>query len=259
MFVSLYTPAASPQDLAKLAEVERLAWSSDGQNIAADNAKVRARLGAFAAGVTLATYGASGRAAGSQYAFQLNWDGDPASLTSWDELTAEGWYDRVHVPGGNTGFLVGVGVVPHFRGHRYRFNHITRITRGGKGTADDGNIITGQAVGLAAGRACARELYWPGSYKLSELLIGRTLDILITRGATRVIGNARLPWYHKRPDLSVHEYCALRRKDGKLFDPVLRFHERMGARILKPVEFSMEDAESLNAGCWVVYEQRFVG
>lgn len=221
MVAHLFTPDSTTH-LAQLAEVERLAWASDGQHISAATAKIAARIEVFPQGVTLATI--DGTEAGSQYAFQLSWDGNPNSLTSWDEMTAEGWYNRVHYSQGNTGFLVGVGVVPCFRGSRVAHN-----------------------------------LRWNGRFKLSELLIARTLDMLFDHGVHRVIGNARVPAYHQRPDLSIDAFCTFRRPDGKLFDPVLRFHERMGARILKPVEYSMEDDESLNAGCWVIYERRFPG
>ena len=95
--------------------------------------------------------------------------------------------------------------------------------------------------------------------RISELLIAVTLDNLFQLGVEQIIGNARIPGYHLRPGLTVEEYCQLRRGDGKLHDPVLRFHERMGAEILKPVPYSMEDPESRNAGCWVIYRHPFAG
>jgi hypothetical protein len=91
------------------------------------------------------------------------------------------------------------------------------------------------------------------------LLIAETLDKLFTLGVKQVIGNARIPYYHKRPDLDVGAYCALCREDGTSFDPVLRFHKRMGAEILRPVPYSMDDPESRNAGCWVLYRKPFEG
>jgi hypothetical protein len=209
-----------------LVEVERLAWSSPGKNIEACREKIRARVYSHHGGQTIVLAMIGNIPAGSQYAFRFNWDGSIDSLGSWDEHTAEGWTDRVHDPCGKTGFLVGVGVVPQFRGIRVRHN-----------------------------------LRWPGMYRISELLIAATLDELLGSkgGPDKVIANARVPFYHKRPDLSIREYCALRRNDGKLFDPVLRFHERMGAKIIKPVAFSMEDSESLDAGCWVMYTHTFQG
>jgi len=208
--------------LAALAEIERLAWASQGENISANIKKLEARMECFPAGITLATV--DGLAAGSQYSFLLNWNGGADSLTSWDDMTANGWYNHVHRTDGNTGFLVGVGVIPNFRGERLHHN-----------------------------------LRWQGPFKLSELLIARTLDLLFATGVKQVIGNARVPGYHLRPNLSIEDYCSLRREDNKLFDPVLRFHEHMGAQILKPVPYSLEDAESRDAGCWVIYKKPFEG
>ena len=207
-----------------LVEIEKLAWSSPGENIEACREKLALRAEFYPGhqSVVLAMIGAE--PAGSQYAFQFNWDQDIDALSSWEKYTAGGWTSNVHCVGGDTGFLVGVGVVPKFRGLKMAHN-----------------------------------LRWQGEYKVSELLIAKTLDNLFRHSANQVIANARIPFYHKQAHLSVCEYCALRRDDGKLFDPVLRFHERMGAKIIKPVEYSMEDAESLNAGCWVMYQHRFGG
>jgi len=207
-----------------LVVVEKLAWSAPGENVEASREKLLRRAEKDSGQVViLATV--DGQAAGSQYAFRFQWDGNVEGLGSWDEHTAEGWTNKVHDDLGETGFLVGVGVIPQFR--REKFSH---------------------------------NLRWHGAYKISELLIGKTLDeLFFVHQVERVIANARVPWYHKRPDLSIEEYCSFRMEDGRLFDPVLRFHTRMGARIIKPVAFSFEDEESLNAGCWVLYEKPFAG
>jgi hypothetical protein len=206
-----------------LLSVEQKAWADDGQNLSATIDKISSRVDVFPCGVTLATV--DGSVAGSQYAFQMTWDGSKDSLTSWDDITHSGCYWTRHIPDGNTGFLVGVGVIPDYCGVRF-----TEVGR------------------------------WTEALKISELLIARTLDVLFDRGCERVIANARIPCYHNRPDLRVEEYCSLRRSvDNALYDPVLRFHERMGACILKPVEYSMHDPESRDAGCWVMYERRFEG
>jgi hypothetical protein len=212
------------EELEKLVKVEELAWSSPGENIEASRKKISRRAEKKSGQIViLATI--NGEPAGSQYAFRFCWDGQIDKLSSWDEYAAEGWTEKVHKDSGETGFLVGVGVVPKFRGIK-----------------------------------CSHNLSWPGEYKISELLIAKTLEELFSNPLVkRVIANARIPFYHLKPELSVEDYCSLRGENGKLFDPVLRFHERMGAKIIKPVTFSMEDAESLNAGCWVVYEHSFQG
>jgi hypothetical protein len=212
-------------DIDFLVEVEKLAWSSVGKNIEASREKLRARIESHNHGQSVVLAMINGNAAGSQYAFRFNWDENVDALRSWDEYTAEGCTDKVHNPQGTTGFLVGVGVVPVFRGIRVNHN-----------------------------------LRWSGEYKISELLIAATLDNLFTHDCVRqVIANARIPFYHKHPEMSVDDYCSFRREDGKLFDPVLRFHERMGAQTLKPVAYSMDDQESLNGGCWVIYRHPFKG
>ncbi|MFZ2975643.1 MAG: hypothetical protein WA055_03405 [Candidatus Moraniibacteriota bacterium] len=210
--------------LESLMIIEQLAWASPGENVSASKPKIAARIASKQV-VQLAI--TNGKPVGSQFAFRFNWNQDINILTSWDEMTSFGWTNKVHIPTGNTGFLVGVGVIPKFRG--IYFDH---------------------------------DKYWPEKFKASELLIAYTLDALFfpkkeSPPIQTVIANARVPFYHKRPEMKINEYCNLRRADGKLFDPVLRFHERMGAKIIKPCLFSMEDAESLNAGCWVQYLKPF--
>lgn len=223
VFADFFRPSVKQVDF--LVEVEKLAWSTQGENILACREKLLTRVESHngSQSVVLATVG--GKPAGSQYAFKFDWDKNIDGLRSWDEYTAEGWTNRVHNPLGNTGFLVGVGVVPEFRG-----------------------IKVGHS------------LRWLGEYKISELLIAVTLDNLFVHGGVQqIIANARIPFYHKMPKMSVDDYCSFRREDGKPFDPVLRFHERMGAEIIKPVAYSMEDAESLSGGCWVIYKHPFEG
>ena len=226
--ITLFSP--DHNYLHQLVEVEKLAWNSPGALIAASSHKIARRIQSYPKGVTLAVLedgraGTMREAVGSQYAFRLDWDGDPNKLKSWDEHTAEGDTASIHNPKGNTGFLVGVGVVPEFRG-QHLFHNLSRPN---------------------------------GSFKASELLIARTLDALFDDGVSQVIANARIPAYHTRPNLDVFTYCHLVGADSRPYDPVLRFHLRMGAKILKPVEYAMHDAESLNGGCWVLYQKRFVG
>jgi hypothetical protein len=159
------------------------------------------------------------------------------------------------VLGGNTGFLVGVGVVPQVRGKRYGRVCVAKGPEYGPAHL----VAFEPGVEVPSHPELVSHLRWHGCYKISELLIARTLDTLFDAGVQHVIGNARVPAFHQRPDMHISDYCRLRRPDGKLFDPVLRFHERMGAEVLKPVEYSMEDTESRNAGCWVIYRRRFAG
>ncbi len=220
MKIKIISPVCQ-QQISALLTVEKEAWQSEGENIAAAEEKIRARIDSFPQGITLAL-GERDEPIGSQYAFRFDWDEDVARLGSWDDYTACGWTYKVHTSEGGTGFLVGVGVIPKARGFFVTHN-----------------------------------LRWKKPMRTSALLIAKTLDTLFSLGVQRVIANARIPFYHRRPDLNVEQYCNLRRDDSELFDPVLRFHERMGATILKPVSYSLEDAESLNGGCWVLYRSRF--
>ncbi|MFZ4632520.1 MAG: hypothetical protein ACOYL8_04985 [Patescibacteria group bacterium] len=207
-----------------LLKVEELAWNSPGANVSASKLKIECRV---TSGQYVSLVKINGQAAGSQFAFRFNWDEDINSLSSWDNMTSDGWTDKVHIPDGNTGFLVGVGVVPEFRGQKFKHN-----------------------------------FNWQEQLKVSELLIAYTMERMFFNAyfeneqpVRNIIGNARVPFYHLRPDLSIEEYCDLKNDNGLPFDPVLRFHVRMGAEIIKPCLFSMEDEESLNAGCWVKYTQ----
>ena len=210
--------------LRKLMQVETQAWNTVGEDICASSEKIKKRMLKLPNN-TLIAYDLSSddrSVAGSQYCFKLDWNGDPTLLTSWDDLTEKGNIEKVHNPKGNTGFLVGVGVVPEYRNKKY-----------------------------------GHTLWFKEKYKVSELLIAFALNKLFEANALQVIANARIPHYHLKPEMNVVDYCNYRKDDGKLFDPVLRFHERMGAKILKPVEFSMEDEESRNGGCWVLYTHAF--
>lgn len=219
-----YVTLAEKTDLDSLVIVEKLAWGSPGENIEASKDKILARLDPKNK-QTVVLAKVNGESAGSQFAFRFDWNEKVSELSSWDAYTEEGWTSKIHKDKGHTGFLVGVGVVPKFRGIK-----------------------------------CVHNLHWEGKYKISELLVGKTLEEQFKKPwVKRVIANARIPFYHKKPELSVEEYCSLRQTDGRFFDPVLRFHERMGAKIIKPVVFSMEDAESLDGGCWVLYSHPFKG
>jgi len=210
--------------IPKLIKVEEDAWKSNSEELTASSLKIIKRIEIFPQGVSIALIeeDLSIESVGSQYAFRFDWDGDLSKLTSWDELTSNGYIENVHFSSGNTGFLVGVGVVHKFRGEKFEHN-----------------------------------LSLEKQYKASELLIAFTLETLFNEGVNQVVGNARIPFYHKMPHMELNEYCNFRTEDGRLFDPVLRFHERMGAKVIKPVTFSMDDPESLNAGAWVLYTRKF--
>ncbi len=212
--------------LKRLLEVERLAWGSDGENLAASFDKIQDRVDTCPRFVFLALLQNKDTLStvGSQFAFTTKWDGDISVLGSWDDFMNKGWIGSLHEESGKTGVLVGVGVIKKYRGEKFFSN-----------------------------------VFPKSQHKASELLIAFALESLFNSYVEEVIGNARVPGYHtlSEENLEIQEYCSLREPNGLLFDPVLRFHERMGAEILKPVNYAMEDPESLNCGCWVIYRHRF--
>jgi hypothetical protein len=206
---------AGRDDVKGLCDIEHAAWSLPGEVIEAEPRKIEKRVETGQV-VTIARVG--GQPAGSQFAFKFNWNGNVETLTTWDDLTANGWTDKVHVPDGNTGFLVGVGVVPKFRQDVFENNLVESPQR------------------------------------ISQLLLVNTFIKLHQEGIRHVVGCARIPFYHQKSVLDIEAYCSYRCDDKKLFDPVLRFHERLGAKIIKPVAYAMDDQESLDGGCWVKYD-----
>ena len=108
------------KDVDYLVEVEKLAWSTPGENISACREKLLARVESHGGSQSVVLATIEKKPTGSQYAFRFNWDKNINGLCSWDEYTAEGWTNKIHSPLGNTGFLVGVGVVPEFRARAAR-------------------------------------------------------------------------------------------------------------------------------------------
>lgn len=210
---------ARRKDVNDLCEVERKAWALPGEIIIAEPRKIKRRVETKQV-VTIARV--DGEPAGSQFAFQFDWNGNVDTLTTWDKMTHEGWTDKAHNSDGSTGFLVGVGVISKFRQDVFANNLVD------------------------------------SSQRISQLLLINTFRELYQRGVRKVVGCARIPFYHQKPGLAVERFCQLKRSDGLLFDPVLRFHKRLGADIIKPIVYAMDDNQSLNGGCWVRYDLDYV-
>ncbi|MEW6355372.1 MAG: GNAT family N-acetyltransferase [Planctomycetota bacterium] len=74
-------------------------------------------------------------------------------------------------------------------------------------------------------------------------------------GVASVLGYTRIPRYKRKSHLSVEEYLALKRPDGRCFDSVLDFHVSNGAQILKPVPGARpRDEKSLGYGVLISYD-----
>lgn len=81
----------------------------------------------------------------------------------------------------------------------------------------------------------------------SSLLLNVARMSIENRLKAGILGG-RLPYYHKKKDLSVDEYAALKNSSGKIYDPELRLYNRMGLKIVKLQEDYFNDPESLNYG-----------
>jgi hypothetical protein len=53
-------------------------------------------------------------------------------------------------------------------------------------------------------------------------------------GLSALIAPVRPNWKERYPLVPIEKYAGWRRSDGLLFDPWMRIHERLGARVLKP-------------------------
>jgi GNAT superfamily N-acetyltransferase len=76
--------------------------------------------------------------------------------------------------------------------------------------------------GRSLGRAAVRAMYW----------------LARQAGLTRLLAPVRPSWKARYPLIPMAEYCRWTNPDGLPFDPWLRVHVRLGARIVKPCERS---------------------
>jgi hypothetical protein len=60
------------------------------------------------------------------------------------------------------------------------------------------------------------------------------LELARRNGLNGLIAPVRPSWKDRYPLVPIERYAGWRRSDGLLFDPWLRVHERLGARVLKP-------------------------
>ncbi len=67
---------------------------------------------------------------------------------------------------------------------------------------------------------------------LSPLVIGGMRDVAARYGLNALVAPVRPTLKARYPLTSIERYAAWRRPDGELFDPWLRVHERLGAKIL---------------------------
>jgi hypothetical protein len=59
-------------------------------------------------------------------------------------------------------------------------------------------------------------------------------------GLAALIAPVRPNWKERYPLMPIEQYARWRRPDGLLFDPWMRIHERLGARVLRPEPRSVQ-------------------
>ena len=68
---------------------------------------------------------------------------------------------------------------------------------------------------------------------MSAVALHAMLDLARAHGLEALIAPVRPSWKERYPLMPIDRYAAWRREDGLLFDPWMRVHERLGARVLK--------------------------
>jgi GNAT superfamily N-acetyltransferase len=74
---------------------------------------------------------------------------------------------------------------------------------------------------------------------LAAEVVRQMRRIATAHGLTAVIAPVRPSWKARYPLFPIAEYVTWRRTDGKLFDPWMRVHERLGARMGPPLPRSL--------------------
>jgi hypothetical protein len=105
----------------------------------------------------------------------------------------------------------------------------------------DGAIVRGLDEG-GANVLCALLIAVPRSAQsrgLSRVALESMVGVARANGLESVIAPVRPNWKERYPLVPIERYAAWRRDEGLLFDPWMRVHERLGARVLKPEPESM--------------------
>jgi GNAT superfamily N-acetyltransferase len=69
---------------------------------------------------------------------------------------------------------------------------------------------------------------------LSRVALEAMARLARSHGLEALIAPVRPSWKERYPLVAIERYAAWRRGDGRLFDPWLRVHERLGADVLRP-------------------------
>jgi GNAT superfamily N-acetyltransferase len=100
----------------------------------------------------------------------------------------------------------------------------------------DGAIARGFDEG-GANVLCALVIMVPRDRQgrgVSAAAVKAMLELVRRHRLEALIAPVRPSWKERYPLVPIERYAAWRRRDGFLFDPWLRVHERLGARVLRP-------------------------
>jgi GNAT superfamily N-acetyltransferase len=107
----------------------------------------------------------------------------------------------------------------------------------------EGNALYGVALGV------------PPQYRglgIGKKIVERVKRLVEELDLELLAIGARIPFYHKYPDIDVHEYVSKRNENGDRFEPELRFYERCGLAVGTILSESM-------TGAWADQESRNYG
>jgi GNAT superfamily N-acetyltransferase len=74
---------------------------------------------------------------------------------------------------------------------------------------------------------------------VSGVALEAMIEIARTHGLDGVVAPVRPSWKERYPITPIERYGAWRRRDGLLFDPWMRVHERAGGELLRPEPHSL--------------------
>jgi GNAT superfamily N-acetyltransferase len=74
---------------------------------------------------------------------------------------------------------------------------------------------------------------------LAQQLLAAMRTIAARQGLTRLVAPVRPAWKERYPLTPIDRYVQWRREDGQLLDPWMRIHERLGARVSRPLPRSL--------------------
>ncbi len=103
-------------------------------------------------------------------------------------------------------------------------------------------IFAQHREGLQANTSCALAAeIQPGgrSRGLAAAMLAAMRANATRHGLTRLIAPVRPPWKARYPLTPIVRYVLWRREDGRLLDPWMRTHERLGARVGAPLPCSL--------------------